>query len=274
MNLYIVLVSMMLFAALLCSFVSAGDVKYSGPGMGYIEVRADQEGARVYFDTLYMGYISGGTLTVPVDTTVSPVWQNVRMEYSGYQSFTGPFVQTDPGKTVAYQINLTRTPYNNYGIVKFHSNPDGSDLLLNGKSMGSTPDSGTLILYTVPRGYYQVEARSPGYTAIEDNLYIDDNAVTTYRVDLDPSPLGSLEIRSVPDNADIYLDNRNVGITPLNLDNVPVGEHNVIIKKDGYQDWSVNVSVLGGSMGVIESVLVTKPAPVCAPEENNNRQSS
>jgi hypothetical protein len=273
LNWYIILIGMVLVPVILCSFACADGVKYNAPGIGYIEIRSDQEGARVYFDTLYMGFISGGVLTVPVDTTVSPVWKNVRVEYTGYQSFTGPFVQTEPGKTTAYQINLSHIPYNNCGIVKFHSKPDGCDFILNGREIGSTPDSGTLILYTIPRGYYQVEARKPGYTTIKDQLYIDDNAVTTYRVDLKPSPLGSLEVKSLPDGANIFLDNRNVGITPLTIDDVPVGEHSVIIRKDEYQDWSVNVSVLGGSMGTIESVLVSKPSPPCVPENNTSNMS-
>ena len=258
MNLYILLASMLLLPVVFSCYTFADGGNYTAPGIGYIEVRSDQEGARVYFDTLYMGYVSGGSLTVPVDTTVSPVWKNVRLEYTGYPGFTGPFIQTEPGKTSAYQVNLSHIPNSNYGIVKFISDPSGAEILINGKNMGSSPDSGLLVLYTIPRGYYQVEARKPGYTSISDNLYVDDNAVTTYKVSLIPSPLGSLEVKSVPDNADIYMDNKNVGLTPVILNDITVGEHTVIIKKEGYQDWSAKISVVGGSMGVIESVLVTK----------------
>ncbi len=52
-----------------------------------------------------------------------------------------------------------------------------------------------------------------------------------------------------------------IGLTPLRMKDITTGEHTVMIRKAGYQDWVANVSVLGGSLGSVEAVLVSTPAP-------------
>lgn len=268
MNWHILLTSLVLFSTIFCCQALGDEKQFSSPGIGYIEVRSDLEGARVYFDTLYMGYVSNGKLTLPVDTTVAPSWKNVRMEYSDYLSYAGPYVQTEPGKTIAYKIDLSRTSYDRTGMVRFISEPAGAEFLLNDKSMGTTPDSGILIAYTVPRGLYVVNAQKPGDQTITDQLYVDDNAATTYRVEMTPSPLGELNVYSNPEGGEIFVDNRMVGLTPLHMKDISTGEHTVMIRMNGYQDWIANVSVLGGSLGSVEAVLVSipEPEPVVTPE--------
>jgi len=265
MNRHIILMGLVVLLTMLCSQVIADEKTFSSPGIGYIEIRSEIEGARVYFDTLYMGYVSGGSLTIPVDTSVAPSWKNVRVEYSGYAPYAGPFIQTEPTKTIAYLVNLSKTTYDNFGIVKFVSDPVGAEFFLNNVSMGATPDSGVLIAYTVPRGLYAVSARRPGDKPVSDQLYVDDNALTTYRVEIIPSPFGELQVNSSPEGGDIYLDNRVVGLTPLKLTGISVGEHGVQVRKAGYQDWVANVSITGGSMGSIEAVLVSTPQPESLP---------
>ncbi|MDD1725131.1 MAG: PEGA domain-containing protein [Methanospirillum sp.] len=257
----IILVGLLFIPAIACGIAGAEKMNFSAPGIGYIEIRSDQEGARVYLDTQYMGYISGGSLTIPVDTTVSPQWNNIRMEYTGFQNFAGPFIPAVPGKTVAYQIDLNKTSYEGIGIAKFESTPSGAEFFLDGKNMGGSPDSGILVAYTIPRGLYTVEARKAGYIPKIDPLYIDDNAVATYRIEMVSSPLGELQVNSTPDDAQIYLDNRAAGITPVRIPDIRVGEHRIQVMKDGYQDWAANVSVTGGTTGVVEAILVSKPVP-------------
>jgi len=270
MNWHTILIGLLLFPAVMCCLAAAEQTEFSSPGIGFIEIRSDREGGRVYFDTLYMGHIQNGRLKVPVDTTVSPQWKTVRMEYTSYRDFRGPFTRTEPGKTIAYQIDMSTTSYEGTGIVTFISNPPGAEIFLNGESLGVSPDSGTLVLYTVPRGLYSVEARKGGYSSITDELYVDGNAVTTYGVNLVPSPYGSLQISSNPDSGVIYLNNRCVGIAPFIIEEIPEGTHTIVVQKDGYQDFEAEVSVQAGSMGVIDAVLVSgqEEGIACTPENS------
>jgi len=268
-NWYIILTSLVVLSTIFSCQVVGDEKRFSSPGIGYIEVRSDLEGARVYFDTLYMGHVMNGSLTIPVDTMVKPSWKNVRMEYSGYLPHAGPYFPPEAGKTIAYRIDLGNTSYERSGMVMFTSEPDGTEFLLNGKSMGVTPDSGILVAYTVPRGLYVVNAQRSGDQTITDELYVDENAATTYSVKMSPSPLGELVIDSTPEGGDIFLDNRFTGLTPLVMKDVPTGEHTVLIRLSGYQDWTGNASILGGRSESVEAVLVSsgsQPEPEIADE--------
>jgi hypothetical protein len=56
---------------------------------------------------------------------------------------------------------------------------------------------------------------------------------------------GSIKIFSTPSNATVAIDGRAAGETPLKLENLPVGEHEFTISKDGYisatQSWIITV---------------------------------
>ena len=57
---------------------------------------------------------------------------------------------------------------------------------------------------------------------------------------------GKLKITSDPIGAEIYLDEKNVGLTPAELVDVPVGTHTIVLKKDGFDEWTDTVTVKAG----------------------------
>ncbi|GAF74159.1 unnamed protein product, partial [marine sediment metagenome] len=65
-----------------------------------------------------------------------------------------------------------------------------------------------------------------------------DSTVKNFAEDPDPfepeAEVTGLEIRSYPRGADVYLDNRYMGITPLLLDDVEPGRHKLNLKMEGY----------------------------------------
>jgi hypothetical protein len=76
---------------------------------------------------------------------------------------------------------------------------------------------------------------------------------------LRPGPVasgpGSLEVVSRPAGAQVYLDGRSVGRTPLSIPNVESGAHSVRLDLPGYNSWSTTVDVkAGGSLRVAASL--------------------
>ncbi|MGB2626180.1 MAG: PDZ domain-containing protein [Candidatus Acidiferrum sp.] len=62
-----------------------------------------------------------------------------------------------------------------------------------------------------------------------------------------PSPtVGSIEIHSYPDSADVYADGAFVGDAPATLKLSP-GQHTIRVTFAGYKDWSRELTVQGGS---------------------------
>ena len=59
---------------------------------------------------------------------------------------------------------------------------------------------------------------------------------------LTPS-VGSIRVSSIPSGANVYLDNEYKGLTTLTMKNIENGDHVVLVKLTGYQDWTQKVTV-------------------------------
>ncbi len=66
---------------------------------------------------------------------------------------------------------------------------------------------------------------------------------------------GSLYVDSRPQGANVLLDGRNVGKTPLNLTEVPVGTHVVRIEMTGKKPWMVSQNVTTGKIARVTGSL-------------------
>jgi hypothetical protein len=98
-----------------------------------------------------------------------------------------------------------------------------------------------------------------------------------------PTPsFGRISVVSNPSGATIYLDNAIKGLTPLTLDNVPNGNHGVVLRLDGYQDLLKNIVVTADSQ-TLNAVLIPTTTPATtrttasgtgSPEQTTSQQST
>lgn len=234
--------------------------------VGYIQIQSPVDGARVYLDRVFMGFIQNGTVTIPIDVTATPRYSDLIIEYTGYQTYIGPLPSMVPEKTVGISVELNKTGYDRMGIVSFESGLPGAELYLNGKKKGVTPDSGNLLIQTVPSGLYDFTVRRPGNLTISQQQYVSSNAVTVYRVKMEPALTGEVQVNTTPEGAGIYLNNRYLGLSPLTIPTVQVGDQNVKITREGYQDWAGEITVVGAGSNKVDAVLVSlppSPTPTC-----------
>lgn len=66
---------------------------------------------------------------------------------------------------------------------------------------------------------------------------------------------GAIEITSAPAGAQVYVDGRYVGVTPTSTEGLPVGEHWVTLKKEGFRKAVESINVSAQVMGRVESAL-------------------
>jgi hypothetical protein len=59
--------------------------------------------------------------------------------------------------------------------------------------------------------------------------------------------VGRLDISSNPSGAVLYIDGSNKGTTPVTLDDLDVGTYKLILKKDGYMDWTRTAIITNGT---------------------------
>jgi PEGA domain len=76
-----------------------------------------------------------------------------------------------------------------------------------------------------------------------------------------PTPsFGTLAVSSTPSGSDVYIDNAYKGLTPVSISAVPNGNHVLLVKLEGYQDYTRTVTVMGDTQAITAS-LVLKPTP-------------
>lgn len=73
--------------------------------------------------------------------------------------------------------------------------------------------------------------------------------------------MGTVNIVSVPDGGDLFVDGAFVGDSPATL-NLRSGEHMIRIVRSGYQDWEREMAVSGGTVDLIAKLIAAPGGPV------------
>ena len=76
------------------------------------------------------------------------------------------------------------------------------------------------------------------------------------------SGTGSVLIETSPRNAQVYIENKLVGTTPLHIPEVSAGGHNVTIRQQGYYPKSVRVAVQADRHTIVSETLVPQLSTV------------
>ena len=196
-------------------------------------------------DGVVVAYLEGGNHTF-------------KAEARGYHPQSGNF-------TVAgAKIERTITLKGDYANVTIKAD-SGADIYVNDKKMGTTSWSGRL-----NSGLYLFEARKSGYRTQSLSQQISsDNPQQSYTLPALTPIYGSADITSSPAMADITIDGKSVGRTPLQLDNLLVGTHTVKISKSGYTDNTQTITISEGKTATVTATLTKQvastPTPASAP---------
>ena len=71
-------------------------------------------------------------------------------------------------------------------------------------------------------------------------------------------PAGMLTVSSIPPNGSVFLDGSMFGYTPVKNAVVPAGTHQVVISRDGYQNWTRTAFVEQGQGTLIPTAVLRK----------------
>ena len=180
---------------------------------------------------------------------VQLVLQNGNYNYSvsavGYHTQSGNF--TVAGAKVEKEVKLMADAAN----VTITA-PDGAEIWVNGSKKGTSSWSGTL-----SSGTYIFEARKSGHQSASISANISSSQPNIHFTLPAPTPIvGSLVVMSTPAMAEVAIDGKVVGRTPLDLGDVLVGEHTVTISKEGYAPKTQKVTLAEGKTEVVNIALV------------------
>ena len=96
----------------------------------------------------------------------------------------------------------------------------------------------------VSDGAHLLEARKESHKTNSMEVNLNPGETQTIEIEA-PKPIcGFLEISSTPMQADIYIDGENVGKTPKVLNDLVIGTHELVLKKQGYNDVKKNITII------------------------------
>jgi hypothetical protein len=104
----------------------------------------------------------------------------------------------------------------------------------------------------VPAGRHRIRVESEGHKPFETEVRVRAGARETVEVSLAPMA-ASLRVESDVPGATVFLDRNYVGTTPVDIEEVSPGEHQLTVSADGYDMHAETVTVESGRRDVMVS---------------------
>lgn len=198
------------------------------PAYGWLEVKGSQlEGAAVFVDDEFIG-------TAPVKSgTLSSGKHTVKIVKELYDAHTAVVTISD-NKITTYNPTLSA----DFANVTINA-VEGVEIWINGEKKGTKVWKGRLAT-----GAYIFEARKAGHKTTTLTKSISATpAYQVYNLETPTAITGGVVVTSNPAMADVAVDGKLVGRTPISLDNLIVGQHTITISKEGYSAHTEHITV-------------------------------
>nr|WP_255350341.1 PEGA domain-containing protein [Methanosarcina sp. 2.H.A.1B.4] len=127
--------------------------------------------------------------------------------------------------------------------------PNGSEIYINEKLVGKTP----ALIEKVPPGFYEVVLTQEGYDDVFERVLVKAGKTASISKKLRVNER-VYSISSSPSGANVYLDGKYKGITPV-VFHADEGQHKLAIKKTGYSTVSKEINASGETAPVMEEKL-------------------
>jgi len=221
---------------------------------GRIRVTSQPQGAKVYLDN-----VQRGMTPLNLDRVATGQHQ-IKLVMAGYQDWSN-YVSVSPSRTTTVSTNLI--PVNTYGSISISCNQGSAEIFLDGIHRGRTYSSRSVVLENVEKGYHELLVTKIGYKDWSKRVYVSSSQTTKTVVNLVKQVLdGSISVYCNQGNAKINLDGNYIKRTSANksveLNNIAEGYHELLITKDGYEDWSSTIMVTTNQTYMVSAYLVSE----------------
>ncbi|EHQ36225.1 PEGA domain-containing protein [Methanoplanus limicola] len=232
---------------ILITFITAIIAPAAAGPVGSIDITTDPPGAEIYLDRTKLDYRSD-VLINGVDVGI----HSLGLELKGYDTYYISNLEVLTN-TKTYVRHTFEKPEDN---IIISSSPKGAEVYINDIYYGKTPAGVSL-----EAGRYNLRIELEGYLVQESTYDADPDSISdgdTY-FELEPVPdKGSLIVKSVPENARIYLDGKSAGTTSFRLNDIEPGEHTIRLEKSGFDSLEETVVISEYEDNIAEFVMHPK----------------
>lgn len=202
------------------------------PGLGKLQVRTEPSGAKVTVDGHVFGRspvtvegLTPGSHLVVLENDLGSVKETVTIEAGATASLVVP-MSTPQGAPVSGWIAVNA--------------PADVQIFENGRLLGSSKSE--RIMVSVGRHELEVVNETLGYRATQV-VQVQPGQLSSFRPDW---PKGALALNALP-WADVFIDGKLVGETPIGNIAVPIGAHEIVFRHPDLGEQRVNTIVTFGA---------------------------
>ena len=207
---------------------------------GALVVTSEPIGAEVHIDDKPMGTTPLALKDVPAGS------YRVKMELEHYEIWRGN-VDVKHQQMAEMRAELEPKP----GALEVKSEPSGAKVKIDRKDAGVTPYS----KWVSSGEKHSVTVSAEGYYPESQKITVQPEGKAVVSVVLKEIPKGTLEVKSEPSGAKVWIDGKDVGVTPYSESVVAGEEHSVIVSAKGYRFKSQKVTVQPEGKEVVSVAL-------------------
>jgi tetratricopeptide (TPR) repeat protein len=139
------------------------------------------------------------------------------------------------------------------GSVVIRTTVPGASVFVDGEFRGVSP---VTISHLAPEAH-ALRVEKGGFEPLVTSLVVREEH-SERDFELSPAPRGALEVTSVPAGAEVSLDGRFRGVTPLRLEDLCTGAHGLTVEKANRHPWSGTVFVQEGRTAEVSCELADR----------------
>ncbi len=187
-------------------------------------------------------------MLVLVAATVVGVWYSTGrssgdtvsdpQEQAGAATAAGEAPDRDP-PPLTDRDSMPELPVASFASLQVNAVPSNSTVTLGDLPARSSPAS----FSDISPGTYNMRVEAKNYDPFQDRIELRPDTDTT--IDVRLSPFGLLVVRSNVDGAQVQLNGRTIGSTPLNH-SLSAGRYSLTIQAPGYQPRQIPVTIRAG----------------------------
>jgi hypothetical protein len=213
---------------------------------GSVNIKSEPSDAIVFLDEMNFGN------TPIILTDLKPGEHKLEIKVDGYEGWS-EVVDIIPDKEVALTAILQIQP----GSVSIISKPSEALVFLDDREVGNTP----VTITELSPGTYMLEVKTEGYESWSNRVEVIPGKEIALTAKLQ-TKTGSVNIKSEPSDAIVFLDEMNFGKTPIIITDLRPGKHKLEIKVEGYEDWAENIDIIPENEVALTAELNMKPGTV------------
>ena len=198
------------------------------PVKGRKKIITEPAGASIIYNGREIG-------VTPYTITAKPGKYTVKLEKNGYSSRYASF-SIAPGMNKEEKFKIPQAS----SAVLIESIPSKAYVVYRGKRIGETP----LVMPELSFGEYSVRLEKSGHAPKDAIFTVASERPHKVTVPLE-SNIGSITINSSPRGASVYLNGKNIGITPFTVE-YPDGEYNISVRHPNYTSFESKIIIQKG----------------------------